>query len=400
MSPFRNPVGSSRLFSFASASLRLCANPLRPRSVSPPSRSESFQVKPECRVTTYRVSSRFQVSPAILTPATMPSSARTTAKKQQQHQQPSILLPAQETLLPPASAPITSTSSQSTLAQPINSNTPVATFDFSFFIKNAKGTDIFRFLDAVSQTKEAQNLKLLFMRAVSEGKKLGYEQGYKKGKEDCLCDLDVDAAYTAAFEEGCCKGEEDEKWLWEMLRHTYNQRCMSQQPTPETILIGVQSELPYVPPMVSSSTQTAPPFLVDVNMQTSTAVDSPSPVLPVSHLDWAEDVTLLPIAPLLPTPSIPRQHAPRDFSGLRSSKSNPFSSLQHRSQCFSHYSHQSHCRRSRFNFSSFHSPHHKSYKPSRSHFYTKMDSHLNWESDPRLSDLSRSLKALGWIRAS
>ena len=26
-------------------------------------------------------------------------------------------------------------------------------------------------------------------------------------------------------------------------------------------------------------------------------------------------------------------------------------------------------------------------------------SRLNWESDPRLSDLSRSLKALGWIRA-
>ena len=59
------------------------------------------------------------------------------------------------------------------------------------------------------------------------GRNMGYEQGYKKGKEDCLCDLNVDAAYTAAFEEGCCKGEEDEKWLWEMLRHTYNQRCMS-----------------------------------------------------------------------------------------------------------------------------------------------------------------------------
>jgi len=100
------------------------------------------------------------------------------------------------------------------------------------------------------------------MCAVSEGKKLGYhegegvgyEQGYKKGKEDCLRDLDVDAAYTAAFEEGRRKGEENEKWLWETLGHTYDWRCMSQQPTPETISIGVQSELPYVPPMVSSST--------------------------------------------------------------------------------------------------------------------------------------------------
>jgi len=262
----------------------------------------------------------------------MPSSARTTAKKQQQHQQLSIPLPAQETPLPPASAPITSTSLQntaSTLAQPINSNTPVATFDFSFFIKNAKGTDIFRFLDAVSQTKEAQNLKLLFMRAVSEGKKLGYEQGYKKGKEDCLRDLNVDAAYTAAFEEGRHKGEENEKWLWETLGHTYDQRCMSQQPTPETISIGVQSDLPYVPPIVSSSTQTSPPSLVNVDTQTSITTESSTQVLP--PLDWAEDTTSLPI---LPTPTITPPRPPRDFSGLRSSWPNPFSSLQRRSKQF------------------------------------------------------------------
>ena len=270
----------------------------------------------------------------------MPSSTkkRTAAKKQPQQQQPSVLLP-------PASAPITNTPSQntaSTSAQPINSNTPVATFNFSFFIKNANGTDVLQFLDAVSQTKEVQNLKLLFMHAVSEGKKLGYhegegvgyEQGYKKGKEDCLCDLDIDAAYTAAFEEGRRKGEENEKWLWETLGHTYDWRCMSQQPTSEMISIGVQSELPYVPPMVSSSTQTSPPSLVNINMQTSLATDSPPPVLPVSHLDWAEDATLLPIAPLFPTPPVPCQHAPRDFSGLRSSGLNPFGSLQHRSKQF------------------------------------------------------------------
>ena len=180
------------------------------------------------------------------------------------------------------------------------------------------------------------------MCAVSEGKKLGYhegegvgyEQGYKKGKEDCLRDLDVDAAYTAAFEEGRHKGEENEKWLWEMLRHTYDRRCMFQQPTPETISIGVQSQLPYVPPMVSSSTQTSPPSLVNIDMQTSVATDSPPLVLPVSRLDWAEDATSLPIAPLFPTPSVPCQHAPRDFSGLRSSGLNPFSSLQRCSKQF------------------------------------------------------------------
>ena len=152
------------------------------------------------------------------------------------------------------------------------------------------------------------------------GRDVGYEQGYKKGKEDCLHDLNVDATYTAAFEEGRRKGKENEKRLWEALGHMYDQRCMSQQPTCEMISIGIQSELPYVPPMVSSSTQTSPPSLVNIDTQTSVATDSPPPVLPVSRLDWAEDATSLPIAPLLSTPLAPCRHAPCDFSGLHSSR--------------------------------------------------------------------------------
>jgi len=359
----------------------------------------------------------FSSVPSYFYPPDMPSSTkkRTVAKKQPQQQQLSALLP-------PASAPITNTPSQntaSTLVQPINSNTPVATFDFSFFIKNANGTNVLRFLDAVSQTKEAQNLKLLFMRAVSEGKKLGYhegegvgyEQGYKKGK-DCLHDLDVDTTYTAAFEEGRRKGEENEKWLWETLGHTYDQRCMSQQPTPETTSIGVQSELPYVPPMVSFSTQTSPPSLVNIDTLTSVATDSLPPVLPVSRLDWAEDATSLPILPLLPTPSAPRRHPPCDLSGLCSSGLNPFGSLQRRSK-------QSHAQiASRFcQTIPFTQSSHSHYRPPplcplasspkpriHSQASKKMPSisscisMLDWDQDPRLSDLSQALKALGWIR--
>ena len=81
--------------------------------------------------------------------------------------------------------------------------------------------------------------------------------------------------------------------------------------------------------MVSSSTQMSSPSYVNVNMQTSVAMDPPSLVLPVSHLDWAENATSLPILPLLPTPSAPHQHPLCDFSGLHSSGLNPFSSLQH-----------------------------------------------------------------------
>ena len=238
----------------------------------------------------------------------------------------------------------------------------ISAVDFRTFIQHAKSDDIEKFLKLTSTTQDGRNLAFFWEQAYDReytegradvlreeldtaserlqnewmlcGRDVGYEQGYKKGKEDCLCDLDVDAAYTAAFEEGRRKGEENEKWLWETLRHTYDRRCMSQQLTPETISIGVQSELPYVPPMVSSSMQTSPPLLVNINTQTSVATDSLPPVLLVSRLDWAEDATSLPIAPLLPTSSVPRQHAPRDFSGLHSSGLNPFGSLQRCSKQF------------------------------------------------------------------
>ena len=114
-------------------------------------------------------------------------------------------------------------------------------------------------------------------------------------------------------------------------------------------------------------------------------------------LNWAEETESLPITPLPPP-----LHQPHDLSVSRSpSSSSPFSTLQHHSKHFNHYSHQPcHCHsHSCFDFYSFYSPHHNSFKPAQSYFNTKTHSHLNWESDPWLSDLSHSLKALGWIRA-
>jgi hypothetical protein len=366
----------------------------------------------------------------------MPSSKkRTAAKKQQpqrqQQQPPSALLPSS-----PA-APLISD------PNPTSATANVSAVDFRTFILHAKLEDIDKFLELASTTQDGRNLAFFWERAydrgydegradvlreeldmateqlenawMRRGRDVGYEEGYKKGKEDCLRDLDVDAAYTAAFEEGRRKGEENEKWLWEMLGHNYDRGCMSQRPTPETISIGVQSEPPHVPPMVSSSTQTSSPSHVNVNTQTSVAMDPLSPVLPVSRLDWAEDATSLPILPLLPTPSAPRQHPPRDFSGLRSLGLNPFGSLQRRSKQFRA------CASSRFHqnipFSQSSHPHYRP-PPLRSSssfpkprispqasknkpFVSPPSSHtsaLDWGQDPRLLDLSRALKALGWIR--
>ena len=376
---------------------------------------------------------RFRISlraPSYFYPRNMPSSTKkqTAAKKQQpQQQQPPLSVPSPSA---PA-APTTSDPKPTAIAK-------ISAINFRTFIQHAKLEDIEKFLKLASTTQDGRNLAFFWEQAYDRrytegradvlreeldmaserlqnewmlrGQDVGYEQGYKKGKEDCLRDLNV-ATYTAAFEEGRRKGEENEKQLWEALGHMYDQRCMSQQPTRETISIGIQSELPYVPPMVSSPTQTSPPSLVNIDTQTSVAMDSPPPVLPVSRLDWAEDATSLPIAPLLSTPLAPCQCAPCDFSGLHSSRPNPFGSLQRRSK-------QSHtqtayrlCQKIPFT-----QPLHSRYQPSplrppsslpkpqilrqasKNEPLVSSPSVLDWDQDPRLSDLSWALKALGWIR--
>ena len=148
---------------------------------------------------------------------------------------------------------------------------------------------------------------------------------------------------------------------------------------------------------------------VDVSVQTP-LVEPPSLVVPPqmtnsNHLDWAEDVES---SSFILTSPPPRQ--PRDLSVLRSSSPCPFSSLQRRSKCQRSLDrHQSRRRQCPLN-SEFLYPrpqynHHTSPRYPKTQ-YPKFEpviahqaSRLNWESDPRLADLSRSLKALGWIRA-
>ena len=145
-------------------------------------------------------------------------------------------------------------------------------------------------------------------------------------------------------------------------------------------------------------TQSAPKMPITTSLKTMTLklgtpimVEDVTP--PIPPLNWANNVASLP------TQVLPSPLPPRDFSGLRSPNSNQFSSLRYRFKRFTHCAHQSHRRCSRFNLNSFISPHYNSFKPFQPHFQSKTHSHLNWESDPRLSDLSHSLKALVWICA-
>lgn len=160
-----------------------------------------------------------------------------------------------------------------------------------------------------------------------------------------------------------------------------------------------------------NSISSVPNPQADAGVQTMPLTDEdPAPIIKnptcLRDFDWSQDAESLPIATAPPSQPRPLSHPvrvvntqPRDLSVLRSPSSSPFSSLQHRSKRFNHYSHQPRRRHSHFNFNSSYSPHYNSFKRSQPHFHTKTYSHLNWESDPRLSDLSRSLKALGWIRA-
>ena len=109
----------------------------------------------------------------------------------------------------------------------------------------------------------------------------------------------------------------------------------------------------------------------------------------------ADDANTLLIIPPSPSP-----HQPCDLLVLCSYSSSPFSSLQHHLKNCTKKTHQSHCCHSYFNSNSSYSSHHVSFKPLQSYSHTKKYSQLNWECDPHLSDLSHSLKALGWICAS
>jgi hypothetical protein len=286
---------------------------------------------------------------------------------------------------------------------------PSTCINFETFIDLANLDDVLRFCDAVASTQEGRNLKLLWDRAFEAGLDQGrteerewrdemYLRGKAQGKKEA-----EEAASSAEIDlylHGMEKGRTEERTEWTSVGH--GPHCLS----PIAVLSDqtVQTDLEPITATCDVSIQSAdhvddlviPPH-VEASIQATETLPSPSQPHKTSMapLDWAEDTNSLPITPLPPS-----LHQPRDLSVLRSSSSSPFSSLQQRSKRFTRYSHQPRRRHSHFNSNSFYLPHSNSYQPFQPHSHTKTYSQLNWESDPRLSDLSRSLRALGWIRAS
>jgi hypothetical protein len=177
---------------------------------------------------------------------------------------------------------------------------------------------------------------------------------------------------------------------------------------------STEAAIQVTPSLHSSSSQTnPPPLLVNAEAQVQPMDSTPAPTtastLDPPAFDWSEDAASIPI-----TPIFPKNQPSRDLSALRTSNSNPFSSLARRN------------RRSRLPLDnrdisgsrppfrpcpappffpvSKTIPHRRFIQvsnptpPPLPSTPLKIPMALDWESDPRLSDLSQALKALGWIR--
>jgi hypothetical protein len=111
--------------------------------------------------------------------------------------------------------------------------------------------------------------------------------------------------------------------------------------------------------------------------------------------NWADDVESSLIT------SITSTKPPRDLSALRTSSASPFSSLRRRCRNhrkprqFTRFWAQSNCQQ----IPSY-ARHHYSSKPQTPHQNLRqlLSTPLDWNQDPRLADLSKALRALGWVQ--
>jgi len=256
-----------------------------------------------------------------------------------------------------------------------------------------------------------------YMRAVDFAAELGdtlaahlwqqaLEIGLRAGRGN------VDAVTSDAREEGMRKGREmglsdglkeglgEGKRLGFVAGRNFGEKQaakLSNTPVPEHVLVDVGTDSLVVELNPSLPPSSSP---VDASTQTDTL---PATVTPLTALSlpftWADEADTPD-----PTPGSPRM--PRDFSALRSDSASltPFSTLQYRVR-----RKQKSARASRP--SAFPSTSRRQYPTSATpirraaaasfaskSFRFAPTSSLDWDRDPRLSDLNRVLRSLGWRR--
>lgn len=266
-------------------------------------------------------------------------------------------------------------------AAPIITQPPPTTHEainFAFFIEHADFDDIKRFLQAALLLPNSGNLKLLWQRAFTEGQKAGVTEGHSIGYE-----YGYDQGYLDASSDAIQDRENPRDIFGQEIKH------------------------------VEISTQTDPILeLAPSPAERQDPIPPPSLVTEPPPLNWADDE-----APQLPSmfPNSKPRKPPRDLTCLRSVDPTPFpfSSLKHRSQrahpASSRGPRQSHyqCRLPLSTPNALYRPpfrcsRQKLTKPPNFHIPSPTQicppDKLDWETDPRLHDLSTALKALGWTR--
>jgi hypothetical protein len=276
-------------------------------------------------------------------------------------------------------------------------------------------------------------LGLVWAHAFQEGLKDGFRRGTELFK-----DKDVKQAFCEGADEGQIVGILSERREWETAGHgpwcfdtktdsfscdmglTDRHTCatklnaMVQVDFVEARPPSLDAAIQVSPSHHTSSSQTSPPpLLVNAEAQDqlmdSAAAATTAPTLDPPAFDWSDDAASIPVIPIFP-----KNQPSRDLSALRTSNPNPFSSL-------ARWNRHSRLPLENRNISGPQPPLRPRRTPpffpvSRSiphqHFIQvsnptapplsptplKVPMALDWESDPRLLDLSQALKALGWIR--
>ncbi|KAF8061689.1 hypothetical protein FPV67DRAFT_1509945 [Lyophyllum atratum] len=248
---------------------------------------------------------------------------------------------------------------------------------------------------------------------VNSGKNEAWNSGYDAGRqwEKDAMDNRLEERYYDGYRDGEQAGREEERDEWRIAGHSLTQaKCTYLGTTSDA---GIQTKSTPSANTFEIAIQTpAPP----VTASTIALVDTETPVETAAPVNWADDAdTELPVL-LAPTPApTPRS---RDFSVLFTGSAGPFNTLQRRVRRL-HRGHRVPQRQRfipRVNYSqepiityrhpsgiaqgkpvfTVQSPPRPPPPPSAS--VSALPVELDWDRDPRLSNLRNALHSLGWIR--
>jgi hypothetical protein len=241
------------------------------------------------------------------------------------------------------------------------------------------------------------------VRAHEAGLKEGRAGGLRDGKQDGRKAgklLGLKEGELIGFEKGKAEGLSEGKRLGFVAGRDFGEKQatkLSNTSISDRVLVDVGTDSPL-------AEITPPPLPPSTLVHASTQTDAPPTVIPSTlpnpSLSWADESYHIYAPDPAPSPLLP----PRDFSALRSDRtSTPFGTLQHRAHRRQKSARPPRCSASRS------TPHRRFYTSAAPVYYATnasctpkpfraVSSALDWDRDPRLSDLSRVLRSMGWAR--